>query len=190
MPSADRALDAVHALYRRLPVLGCRGLCAHSCVPVAMSRAEAVDLGLPDPDRPTTEARGPLGQPRCSLLTSHGSCGNYRKRPMICRLWGVADAMRCPHGCTPRDGYLTDTETIELMLASLVAGGHALLDNPRIAEGVMDLARQPGVADLVLRLVRGDPTAALPLQRELRRFHRSRAPVPEPQGRLDDLDGQ
>lgn len=30
-----------------------------------------------------------------------GRCSVYVVRPLLCRLWGMVDKMRCPHGCVP-----------------------------------------------------------------------------------------
>lgn len=176
MPRTEPALRRVRELYRLLPTIDCQRRCAHSCVPVAMSRSEAVNLGLPTSST-TTAARGPLGVPRCSMLTPEGACGHHDARPMICRLWGVSESMRCPHGCEPDGGrYLTDSEAMELLVHSFVVGGHELVDDARTATMMREVVRWPGVAELVLKFVRGDSTAAVPLRRALRAFHEHNTP--------------
>ena len=42
-----------------------------------------------------------LGTKRCTV---------HSVRPMICRLWGVSENMKCPHGCKPEPRYLTVKE--------------------------------------------------------------------------------
>jgi hypothetical protein len=34
----------------------------------------------------------------CELLVD-GRCSIYQDRPLICRLYGVAEGLPCPHGC-------------------------------------------------------------------------------------------
>ena len=97
---ARRELDR---LYAELPALECQGKCAESCGPIVMSRVEwqriceAVD-----------------GEPRggpdltCPLLIAD-RCSVYDIRPMICRLWGMVEAMPCEWGCKPMR-LLSDVE--------------------------------------------------------------------------------
>ncbi|HEV2379781.1 MAG TPA: hypothetical protein VG206_08280 [Terriglobia bacterium] len=42
----------------------------------------------------------------------------YGVRPLICRLWGLVKAMRCPHGCEPEQ-WLSDEEA-RAMLARVI----------------------------------------------------------------------
>ena len=37
----------------------------------------------------------------CLLNKENGECKVYNIRPMICRLWGLVEMMKCPHGCVP-----------------------------------------------------------------------------------------
>jgi Fe-S-cluster containining protein len=40
--------------------------------------------------------------PRCAALDLETKrCRVYDRRPLICRLFGMVKAMRCPHGCRP-----------------------------------------------------------------------------------------
>lgn len=84
-------------LYRRVPAIECQGKCAQSCGPIVVTRGE---------HRAMVDAAG--GQPftvdaalsTCGYLKD-GRCSIYDARPLLCRLWGVADPMVCPYGCTP-----------------------------------------------------------------------------------------
>jgi Fe-S-cluster containining protein len=38
---------------------------------------------------------------RCPYLTSKKLCSIYPVRPLVCRLYGVYEGMRCRHGCQP-----------------------------------------------------------------------------------------
>lgn len=54
---------------------------------------------------------------------------------MACRLWGVLRSLACPFGCVPPGGLLEDADGLDLLAASLHAGGA-----PAEFEGV-----QPGI---------------------------------------------
>jgi Fe-S-cluster containining protein len=112
----DAALDDLYAL---LPRIDCRGRCVAACGPIAMSARErdrAVEaLGGPitaDPDSLT-----------CSALAA-GRCQIYARRPMICRLWGVAENMRCDWGCIP-DRWLNAEDAAWLVAMAEQVGGNA-----------------------------------------------------------------
>lgn len=36
----------------------------------------------------------------CPFLEAE-RCSIYEERPFMCRVWGVADGLTCPHGCEP-----------------------------------------------------------------------------------------
>jgi Fe-S-cluster containining protein len=59
----------------------------------------------------------------CPLLR-HNRCTIYEQRPFICRIYGVAEGIRCPHGCEP-ERVLSQAEAATLLnemeeLSSLV----------------------------------------------------------------------
>jgi Fe-S-cluster containining protein len=85
------------ALYRSLPTLACKGLCADSCGPIAATALEAERMRTAAGFKPLTLDAETL---TCGYLQA-GRCAVYDVRPLICRLWGAADGMRCPHGCEP-----------------------------------------------------------------------------------------
>lgn len=65
-----------------------------------MSRLEAerieAALGGPLPMFTATESLD------CPLLTEEGRCSVYADRPALCRIWGAAVDLECPHGCRPK----------------------------------------------------------------------------------------
>lgn len=81
---------------------------------------------------------------------------------MICRLWGVAEAMPCPHGCVVSGPLLSDIATLEALLDSLAAGGTS-----EDVEGMRALLRQassdPYAAQLLAGFLRGDRSRAADL---------------------------
>ncbi|MDX6649701.1 MAG: uncharacterized protein QOJ97_1652 [Solirubrobacteraceae bacterium] len=52
-----------------------------------------------------------------------GLCSVYGVRPMICRLWGIGEQMKCPHGCKPEGGWITAAETQRFLMRSYLIGG-------------------------------------------------------------------
>jgi hypothetical protein len=94
---------AIRDVYSRVPNVACKGLCADACGPILMSRAERARIrehagALPEPTGPRLE---------CSFL-KNGRCSHYDHRPLICRLYGAADGLPCPWGCTPAVGLVPD----------------------------------------------------------------------------------
>jgi Fe-S-cluster containining protein len=150
----SQAIEILEELYAALPSLECRGKCAKSCTPIDMSDAERARIeqchGIRIPPRHETAG------PSCPALTSWGTCQVYTVRPMICRLWGVADSMRCPHGCRPANRWMPDQETMDLLLESFQVGGGPLANvTPRLRAMIAQPALRPAVG----RLLRGDLSA-------------------------------
>ena len=100
---------ALEAIYASLPKLACKGLCDHSCGPIGLTEIEAKRIEKKVHRLPTVVP----GELRCSLL-ENGRCTAYAVRPLICRLYGVAEHMMCPHGCLP-SRTLTREQANELL---------------------------------------------------------------------------
>ncbi len=102
-------------LYARVPAIACRGLCHEACGPVALS------MGPHEHSRMTRALGKELDHDpvtlSCSALGADNRCQAYDTRPMICRVYGVADGLPCPHGCEP-ERMLTDAEAHELLIQS------------------------------------------------------------------------
>ena len=112
-----RIREALQALYAELPAMECRGLCQQSCGPIQMS---AEERRIIESQHGPVEARPPTAT--CSMLRM-GRCLAYVDRPMICRLWGVIDAMPCPWGCVPEGGRLNDADGLAFLAAAEQIGG-------------------------------------------------------------------
>lgn len=104
----------------KVPNIGCQGLCQKSCGPIGMSQKE-VDRIAKNHGRTVTYDPDTLA---CSELDDEGRCGIYDDRPLICRLWGVAEEMPCVYGCVP-ERTLSKAEGFAL-LASAAKSGEAL----------------------------------------------------------------
>lgn len=129
--SAARARTArrLDALYATLPKLECKGLCAHSCIPITVAPEERNRIrrehGVELPEADELFAQGCT---TCVALQD-GRCSVYDARPMICRLWGIDETMRCPHGCIPEGGWLPLLESHRLTLKTyLIAGWPAAME--------------------------------------------------------------
>lgn len=101
MARRDRIAE-LDALYSELPSLECQGLCGESCAHIGMTTMERERIAESGP-------RITFDQNPCPALDFIGRCMVYDKRPMICRLWGVVEDMKCHYGCEP-ERYLTREE--------------------------------------------------------------------------------
>lgn len=96
-------------LWDQLPPVPCKRLCQDACANVAASITErdviwhATGVTLPDPFE-----HGRLTGP-CPLLGPDGACTAHDVRPLICRAFGAAQSLACPHGCTPTFGPVPDS---------------------------------------------------------------------------------
>jgi Fe-S-cluster containining protein len=155
--------DELDALYADLPKVDCIGACWDSCSRIAMTSLEHVrtqKAGARIPNSFVSDAPSV-----CPALTMLHQCGIYAVRPLICRLYGVAEGLRCSYGCMPLDGrpLLTDAQTYEyLARAHDIAGEHAEAaavrrpwkEAPERAEQIMREARRQREDELLARDVR------------------------------------
>ncbi|MDQ1635302.1 MAG: uncharacterized protein QOJ32_2111 [Frankiaceae bacterium] len=168
-PERVAALDA---LYAELPSLECRGLCWHSCGPIDMSDTERQRIAergvtIPRYDRATAERYQTTGTVSpCPALGPFKTCGVHDVRPMICRLWGSTETMRCPFGCRP-SRELTEAEGYALLERSRQVGGTE--DAPAIDAYLAELARDPALQPVLRRYMQGDASVEPQLIEALRR---------------------
>jgi Fe-S-cluster containining protein len=112
--SVESRLDA---LYKTLPGVQCRGFCKDSCGPIAASRAEVERI------EKVADKRLAVGEDlTCSMLDADGRCVVYAVRPMICRLFGTVEKLKCPHGCVP-ERWLSEALAMRKIDAALRVGG-------------------------------------------------------------------
>lgn len=172
---ADTAIHAIQQLYKQVPALTCQGRCRHACISgINASDAErdhiAATTGIQLPIASTPGAK-------CAALGVFGTCMVYEVRPMICRLWGATTVFLCPYGCIPPDGYLDDTQMINLMLATLEIGGG--MDATEVAEVRRFIALEPAATSLLARVIRAEPGGAAELTALATRHHRQRRQHPD-----------
>jgi Fe-S-cluster containining protein len=123
--------DSLERIYRAIPTVACRGLCAEACGPIAMSdeerrRIEQRGVDILPPDEALTLSLLHNIPSTCPALVD-SRCSVYEDRPVICRLWGAAESLPCPHGCEVTPGLLMDAGAHALIARSLkVGGGHGM----------------------------------------------------------------
>ncbi len=84
----------------------CRPGCHECCGPILMSPLEAKRLqGRQNPAHKALE---------CPWLGKDG-CRVYAMRPLICRLFGTLQDLRCPYGCAPVIGLMDASRGPELL---------------------------------------------------------------------------
>lgn len=101
---------SVGKVYQAVPSIDCKGLCHEVCGVVPMAGAEHDYLlkhQIPPPDVKSDLC--------CTHLNDSRRCAIYQHRPLSCRLYGVAEDLKCPHGCKP-DRYLSVDEQVDLLV--------------------------------------------------------------------------
>lgn len=89
-------------IYAGVPGINCKGLCHASCGPIAASDRE-IDHFEKTTGKSFPDALKVLSstEMRCPHLNVLNRCNVYQNRPLICRLWGIAEEMPCIFGCAP-----------------------------------------------------------------------------------------
>jgi Fe-S-cluster containining protein len=102
----SKRLRILAEIYAKVPDAGCKGLCWESCtsVPVFPLELEQLEEKTGRKLEETTPIMGATltGSPgaTCPYLVLR-RCTVYEARPLICRVFGVAEGLPCPHGCVP-----------------------------------------------------------------------------------------
>jgi Fe-S-cluster containining protein len=99
-------VPTVDDVYAALPEFTCKGLCWESCSYVGTFSAERRRMYVKGIQPPSI-----LESP-CKHLNFAGRCSIHPDRPLICRLYGMIERLRCPFGCEP---VLSDEEGLRLM---------------------------------------------------------------------------
>jgi Fe-S-cluster containining protein len=112
------AARKLEAIYAELPDVPCTGQCHTSCSYIGMSEAEHRRIKC------EAGVEIEMYQSPCPALDFAGRCSIYRIRPLICRIYGATERMRCPWGCKP-ERWLTDSEiSVLIQRAENIAGAH------------------------------------------------------------------
>jgi uncharacterized protein len=115
----NKTKQKLDELYKQIPVtIKCQGLCQESCGPIAMTEVEFERISETSGTTPCINESG-----ICSLLKD-GKCSVYSIRPVICRLFGLIESMKCPFGCVPTPRYLTKEEGFKILSKADEITGH------------------------------------------------------------------
>jgi len=121
--------EQLRALWATLPDIDCIGKCWDSCGPIRMSSPERALVQRAGADVPDAVHDG--NAYLCPALTLLKRCAVYEVRPVICRLWGISDNMRCNYGCRPNGRtWLSDRECWAVIAETFrIAGDAAAADS-------------------------------------------------------------
>lgn len=109
---------ALDRLYADLPDVPCTGQCFNSCSYIGMSEAEHQRI------KRDGGFEIHMHQSPCPALDFAGRCSIHPLRPLICRLYGATEKLRCSYGCEP-SRWLTDAEVgVLVKRAEALAGPH------------------------------------------------------------------
>jgi len=124
MSTISKRMRKLDEIYDSLPTVKCKGLCHQFCAAVPVYDVELVrleraakrklpvlDVGTPDRNT-NILTTNELQDPSCPLLLMR-RCTVYSDRPLICRLFGVAEGLPCPHGCEPTK-KISDHDVIKI----------------------------------------------------------------------------
>jgi hypothetical protein len=111
-------VSKLEAIYAELPAVPCTGQCHSSCSYIGMSEAEYRRI------KRETGIEIEMYQSPCPALDFAGRCSIHELRPLICRLYGATERLRCPWGCKP-ERWLSDSEVSVLVKrVQDIAGPH------------------------------------------------------------------
>ena len=109
-------LRNVREVYAEIPKIECKRLCQRYCGVVFGSAVENVRLSRRIGKSWVETVHKKISDAvdlECIAL-KNGACSVYDDRPLMCRLFGVTEKLRCPHGCVP-ERLLTEDEVCELV---------------------------------------------------------------------------
>lgn len=117
---------------KKMDSLDCKGECYESCGPILFNNRDRKRIsdycrqnGIEYHDIQTPSLLQTLQWelmqdddiPVCPYLKDN-KCSVYPVRPMICHLWGATEKMECHKGCVPIEGYITEDEAKQIILAT------------------------------------------------------------------------
>lgn len=115
---------SLEEIYAAVPKIECRKRCFAACSFIPLHVAELKRITdnskvsietMEYMDDPDVKMIKTVGDDRCPLLIFN-ECSVYELRPLICRMYGVVESMRCQHGCVP-ERVLSNEEAGELIEA-------------------------------------------------------------------------
>lgn len=125
----------IPSLRNRIPAFDCVAGCHDCCGRVPWSAWEAARLPG-DVSVKTVKAKEVAagGAEKCGFVTDGGQCAVYAQRPIMCRLFGAVEDLRCPHGRGP-ERFLSKEEAGMLLAEyiQILKGGSDHADSLRCA---------------------------------------------------------
>lgn len=130
---APGPIQQLAALYASIPSIDCQGYCHRSCGPIVATQLERRQLLKASRqfgtavEQPLTYAKSTLS---CDYLTEDKRCRVHASRPLLCRLYGVAEGMPCTYGCIP-ERVLPDADVQVILKAMQAYAGAIVLPQER-----------------------------------------------------------
>jgi len=117
-------IKELEEIYSSIPEISCVENCGKCCGLISMSKLEEkrirrfleenhLNIQFYNDPLDVTYMKAVYGNNRCYFLDEDQRCLIYPIRPIICRLYGVAENMKCPHS-RPEE-YLTEQESHRLI---------------------------------------------------------------------------
>jgi Fe-S-cluster containining protein len=112
MATKTKKLRVLNEIYDSLPSVECKGLCWTTCSFINITPIEEVNIETATGKPVETilvpmiagDGMTPMIKPteaeKCPYLQLN-RCSIYAQRPLICRIFGTAEGLRCRHGCKP-----------------------------------------------------------------------------------------
>ncbi len=122
MTNAEK-LARIDAILSAIPTFKCKEGCADCCGPVQLSRLE-YHRCVKASGRTAEDVRRQMEKNfnqktyQCPLLSQKTNrCSVYEVRPAICRVFGTAKSLPCPHGYAPDESQVLSDEKAREILA-------------------------------------------------------------------------
>ena len=122
--SEESRVNELEEIYSGIPGIHCADDCGECCGLMSMSELEErrvkrflkenhIEVQFYNDPLDVTYVKALRGENRCYFLDERRRCLVYPVRPIICRLYGVAENMKCPYA-SPGE-YLTEGEALNLI---------------------------------------------------------------------------
>jgi Fe-S-cluster containining protein len=106
--STGKRIKNLLAIYDQVPTVSCKGSCHDNCTLAPIEFAEQLHISralgkhYEAPELAPGRRHLKLNEETmsCEFLVNK-RCSIYESRPLICRLYGVAEGLECAHGCKP-----------------------------------------------------------------------------------------
>lgn len=130
MATQGKRLRVLNEIYDSLPTVECKGLCWQSCAAVPAHDIELLNLRVASKCEEIPLLGGDFPNNAKVIAAAHKDltcpflilrrCSVYDARPLICRVFAVAEGLPCSHGCKPSRVLPNEEVTrIQLKIAKL-----------------------------------------------------------------------